>query len=109
MIWIADIFWSSGLIESGDGAKILVKHVIPQCLNSDQIESGPVETLGGETIEFVKQADGKLQIKSGTEIYNVTATDVKASNGIIHVVDGVFTWNTAIFFFLAAFNAAQIK
>lgn len=79
-----------GLIESGEGAEILVKHVIPECIPSDDIESGPIATAGGELIEFIKQADGKLQIKSGSGTYNVTSTDTQASNGIIHVVDGIF-------------------
>jgi len=41
-------------------------------------------------IEFFIQADGKLVIGSGAGVYNVTATDIAARNGVIHVVDGVF-------------------
>jgi uncharacterized surface protein with fasciclin (FAS1) repeats len=80
-----------GLIETDTVADVLVKHVIPQCLTSDQIESGFVKTAGGVEIELIKNPeDGSVQIKSGTGLYKIVQSDILASNGVIHVVDGVF-------------------
>jgi uncharacterized surface protein with fasciclin (FAS1) repeats len=80
-----------GLVEADMVTDVLLKHVILQCLTSDQIESGFVKTAGGVEIEFIKNPeDGSVQIKSGTGLYNVVLADISASNGVIHVVDGVF-------------------
>jgi uncharacterized surface protein with fasciclin (FAS1) repeats len=78
------------LVETNTVVDVLVKHVIPQCLTSDQIESGFVKTAGGVEIELIKNPDGSVEIKSGTGLYKIVQSDISASNGLIHVVDGVF-------------------
>ena len=78
------------LIENGAGEKILLRHVVNACINSGDIVDGPVETAGGEKITLTKTAEGKVQIKSGDGEYTVTAADVQAKCGVIHIVDGIF-------------------
>ena len=48
-----------------------------------------VETLGGEKIEVIK-AGSCVSIRSSAGAVNVIMADVRATNGIIHVVDTVF-------------------
>ena len=48
-----------------------------------------VATLGGEEIELIK-AGSCGTIRSSVGMANVIATDVGATNGVIHVVDTVF-------------------
>jgi uncharacterized surface protein with fasciclin (FAS1) repeats len=80
-----------GLIADNKVSEILVRHVIPQCIGLEQIQSGPVLTAGGQEIEFIKNdIDGTVQIRSGTGLYNIVKANIPASNGVIHVVDGLF-------------------
>ncbi len=67
---------------------LLTYHVIPKALTAEQIVGsapGSVKTLEGENVTY--------QIDEGKVVLNgyimVTATDIKASNGIIHVIDAV--------------------
>ena len=48
-----------------------------------------VETLGTEEIEVIK-AGSCVTIRSSAGTANVIATDVSATNGVVHVVDTVF-------------------
>lgn len=66
-------------------ATILKLHVIEGRVFSDQaIKSGTASTLAGETVRFTVK-DGKASVNGA----NITATDIDASNGVIHVIDAV--------------------
>ena len=53
------------------------------------VTSGPVETLGGETIDLIKTDAGGVQISYMNNVVNVVTADVMANNGVIHVLDEV--------------------
>ena len=66
-------------------AEILKYHVIPAKVTAKQaIIAGEAKTLQGSNVE-AKIAEGRLEV-SGSK---VVATDIPASNGIIHVIDTV--------------------
>lgn len=69
---------------------ILTYHVVAGNITSDQLTDGQkVETVNGETLT-VKIQDGTVMIMDaagGTA--NVTSADVKASNGVVHIIDSV--------------------
>jgi uncharacterized surface protein with fasciclin (FAS1) repeats len=64
--------------------KILTYHVVPGEITAKSIKAGDVKTVEGASV--------KIQVKKGrVTIGNakVTKADVKASNGVIHVIDKV--------------------
>ena len=63
---------------------ILEYHVVSGSTLSTQLSSGEVETVGGENIE-VSTTSGVMLNGSA----NVTMADVRASNGVVHVIDEV--------------------
>jgi uncharacterized surface protein with fasciclin (FAS1) repeats len=63
---------------------ILTYHVVDGAVMSTDLTDGPVPTLQGEEIT-VDLSDGVTLNDS----VNVVAADVAASNGVIHVIDGV--------------------
>jgi uncharacterized surface protein with fasciclin (FAS1) repeats len=63
---------------------ILKFHVVSGEVLAKDVKTMPVATLDGQRAEL-KVADGKVTIENA----NVTATDVQASNGVIHVIDSV--------------------
>jgi uncharacterized surface protein with fasciclin (FAS1) repeats len=63
---------------------ILTYHVVDGAVMSTDLTDGPVPTLQGEEIT-VDLTDGVTLNDS----VNVAAADVEASNGVIHVIDGV--------------------
>jgi len=66
-------------------ADILKYHVISGRVYSDQaLDAGTAETLQGESVDFT--------LRSGTARVDgagIVATDIEASNGVIHVIDRV--------------------
>jgi uncharacterized surface protein with fasciclin (FAS1) repeats len=72
--------------------KILTYHVV-----SGKVESGTVVTLNGKKVGTVQTQEVTVNVKDGkvslTDAVggtsNVTAVDVQASNGVIHVIDTV--------------------
>merc|ERR1712241_263256 len=60
---------------------ILLKHVLPVQIKAGEIPSGStkVKTVGGEEVEIINAGNGAT----------VIATDVLASNGVVHVIDTV--------------------
>ena len=64
--------------------KILTYHVVPGEVLSTTLKSGKVKTVEGDTVNISVQKSGVTINKS-----KVTAVDVKASNGVIHVIDTV--------------------
>ena len=64
---------------------ILLYHVVTGTVLSTDLSNGPVETVNGATVEV------KVSSKKGVMINDakVIKADVKASNGVIHVIDSV--------------------
>jgi uncharacterized surface protein with fasciclin (FAS1) repeats len=70
---------------SGDLTQILLYHVVPsQVLAADVRDGMESGSLAGEVLRFSVQ-DGGVMVNDA----NVVATDVLASNGVIHVIDSV--------------------
>jgi len=64
---------------------ILTLHVVPGAVMAAQVSDGlQAETLNGEWLTFAVDGDG-ARVGSA----NIVATDVMASNGVIHVIDTV--------------------
>ena len=70
---------------TGDLAGILLYHVVgAKALSSDLSDGQSIATLNGEMVE-VKLKDGKAYIDGAM----VTVADIKADNGVVHVIDAV--------------------
>ncbi|WP_345785644.1 fasciclin domain-containing protein [Pelagicoccus sp. SDUM812003] len=67
---------------------ILTYHVVPAKVMAKDVSSGMVETAQGSKLT-ISVKYGKVKVDGA----NVVATDVKASNGIIHVIDKVILPN----------------
>merc|ERR1711962_369970 len=82
-----------GTLESltTEQAKAIVsRHVVAGAtVMAADVATGDVETFGGETIDLIKTEDGGVQVSYNGNAVNVVAADVKASNGVIHVIDAV--------------------
>jgi transforming growth factor-beta-induced protein len=66
-------------------ANILLYHVVPGAVKAEAVKDGlTAKTLQGSPVTF-KVTDGKAMIDGA----NIVATDVMASNGVIHVIDSV--------------------
>ncbi|MGF1457498.1 MAG: fasciclin domain-containing protein [Leptolyngbyaceae cyanobacterium] len=64
---------------------ILTYHVIPGAVMSDDLETGTVETLGGEELPVLVADDAAF-----VDGISIVAFDIPATNGLIHVLqDGV--------------------
>lgn len=75
------------LLKPANKAKLvalLKNHVVEGKVMAANVKSGPVETLNGKEV-VVDVAGGK--VKFGNAV--VTATDIEASNGVIHEIDTV--------------------
>jgi uncharacterized surface protein with fasciclin (FAS1) repeats len=62
---------------------ILTYHVVSGEVMAADVTAGDVPTVEGSTIAIT--TDGGVKVNEA----NVTATDVEASNGVIHVIDAV--------------------
>merc|ERR1712193_299062 len=82
-----------GTLESltPEQAKAIVsRHVVAGAtVMAADVATGSVETFGGESIDLIKTEDGGVQVSYNGNAVNVVAADVKASNGVIHVIDAV--------------------
>jgi uncharacterized surface protein with fasciclin (FAS1) repeats len=66
-------------------SNILLYHVVPGAVKAAAVKDGmTAKTLQGSPVTF-KVMDGKVMINDA----NIVATDVMASNGVIHVIDSV--------------------
>lgn len=64
---------------------ILTYHVLGDEVTSDEVAPGEVATVEGSSITISVDDDGTVMVDDAT----VTAVDVEASNGVIHVIDSV--------------------
>ena len=62
---------------------VLTYHVVPGKIMAKDVKAGDVATVNGKTIK-ITTANGVVVNTS-----KVTATDIDASNGVIHVIDSV--------------------
>ena len=68
--------------------EILLLHVVPGSVYAaDVVKLTEAKTAGGKTIGI--STDGGVKVGTATGKVNVTKTDIKASNGVIHVIDAV--------------------
>lgn len=80
-------------------ATVLTCHVVGKAVMAEAMQGmidddggkHPVPTLGGCTLQAT-YADGKMMLEDENgNMATVTIADVKQSNGVIHVIDGVMT------------------
>jgi uncharacterized surface protein with fasciclin (FAS1) repeats len=64
--------------------KVLTYHVVPGSVMAKDVKPGMVKTVEGQSIN-IKAEGGKVMADTAL----VTMTDVKADNGVIHVIDTV--------------------
>ena len=62
---------------------VLTYHVVPGKVMAKDVKAGDVSTVNGKTIK-ITTANGVV-----VNMSKVTATDIDASNGVIHVIDTV--------------------
>ena len=65
-------------------AKVLTYHVVPGKVMAADVKPGEAKTVQGQSVKLSVQG-GKVMVDDAT----VTAADVVASNGVIHVIDKV--------------------
>jgi uncharacterized surface protein with fasciclin (FAS1) repeats len=67
---------------------ILLIHVVPgSVLAADVVKHSEAKTAGGATVKI--STNGGVKVGTAKGMSNVTKTDIKASNGVIHVIDAV--------------------
>lgn len=72
--------------------KVLLNHVVPGKVEAAQVvELTSAQTASGENVTIVV-ADGGVKVDGA----NVVATDIQASNGVIHVIDQVILPATGV-------------
>jgi uncharacterized surface protein with fasciclin (FAS1) repeats len=64
-------------------AKVLTYHVVPGKVMAADVKAGKVKTVQGQ--ELTVKTEGGVMVDGA----KVTATDIAASNGVIHVIDTV--------------------
>ena len=65
-------------------SKVLTYHVVPGMVLAKDVKPGTVRTVEGSAATL-RAEGGKVMIDNAT----ITATDVRADNGVIHVIDTV--------------------
>jgi len=69
---------------------ILTYHVLPEAvLSTDLKASQAVKTVEGKTLEVTKSGDRVRVGPSSKDLKNVIKADNLASNGVVHIIDGV--------------------
>lgn len=68
--------------------EILLLHVVPGSVTAaDVVKLTEAKTAGGKTVKI--STDGGVKVGTATGLANVVKTDIKAKNGVIHVIDAV--------------------
>lgn len=67
--------------------KVLTYHVVAGKVMAADVKAGPVKTVEGSSLTVT--TDGAVMVDKA----KVTATDIAASNGVIHVIDSVILPN----------------
>jgi len=68
--------------------EILLLHVIPgKVYAADVVKLKEAKTAGGNTVSI--STDGGVKVGTASGSANVVKTDIKTSNGVIHVIDAV--------------------
>lgn len=68
--------------------EILLLHVVPgSVMAADVVKLTEAKTAGGKTVKI--STAGGVKVGTATGMSNVKTTDVKASNGVIHIIDAV--------------------
>jgi uncharacterized surface protein with fasciclin (FAS1) repeats len=68
---------------------ILTYHVVPGSYTSSNLPTGAVKTVNGSDLT-VNEAGGQVNITDGKgNVAHVTTANIKASNGVVHVISGV--------------------
>lgn len=68
--------------------EILLLHVVPGSVYAaDVVKVSEAKTASGKMLKV--SADGGVKVGTATGLVNVVKTDIKAKNGVIHVIDGV--------------------
>jgi uncharacterized surface protein with fasciclin (FAS1) repeats len=70
---------------TGALADVLTYHVVEGAVLSGDLTTGEVPTVNGATLDVVVNDDGTVTVNG----VNVVTADIEASNGVIHVIDGV--------------------
>lgn len=65
--------------------RILTYHVVPDSLLSNNLRSGQLGTVEGSAVRVKVSRNGGVQVDNA----NVVSADVRASNGVIHIIDQV--------------------
>ncbi len=83
----------SSLLEDPEAlGNILTYHVVEGRIRAKDLQPGEqvVTTVQGEDLTVTVNDDGTATITDAAgNVVNITATDLKAKNGIVHVIDGV--------------------
>ena len=74
------------LLDAGSGKliDILDRHITGRMLQAKRLRSGMLISIGGEPVR-ISRSDGEIRINNARLIQ----ADIRASNGIIHVIDAV--------------------
>ena len=76
-------------LSNEDKKNIILRHVLViYTIPINDLYYGNLNTMGGEDVQ-IETNDGGHQIKFNGGISNVVTPDVKAKNGVIHVIDKV--------------------
>jgi uncharacterized surface protein with fasciclin (FAS1) repeats len=68
--------------------EILLLHVVPgNVYAADVVKLTEAKTAGGKTLKV--STNGGVKVGTATGLSNVVKTDIKAKNGVIHVIDAV--------------------
>ena len=68
--------------------EVLLLHVVPgEVYAADVVKLKDAKTAGGKTVNI--STEGGVKVGTAKGMSNVVKTDIKASNGVIHVIDAV--------------------